>query len=62
MTNPRFFSLTLTQYTLNKSENATLLLLVKMAEKRCFLFQIHFCKIKSLTSSYHLRCTCAMSK
>ena len=49
---------------LNKSENATLLLLVKMAEKRFFFFfiLISFCKIKSQMSCYHLRCTCVTSK
>ena len=41
----------------NKSENATLLTLVKMAERR-FLFQFRFCKTKRLTSSYNLHCTC----
>ena len=39
---------------LNKGENATFLLLVKMAEKR-FTFQLIFCKIKCVTSSYLLR-------
>ena len=37
-------------YILNKSENAPLLLLVKM------VFQFPICKIKCQTSSYHLRC------
>ena len=48
-------------YIVNKSENATLLLLVEMAEKR-FLFQFLFCKIKYLASSYHLFCTRVWSK
>ena len=38
----------LENYILNKSENATHLLLVKMA-KKCFLFQFLFCKIKCPT-------------
>ena len=38
---------------LNKSEKATHLLLVKMAEKR-FLFQFHFCKMKCLTCAVHV--------
>ena len=46
---------------LNKSENATRLLLVKMAEKS-FLFQFLFYKIKCVTSSYHLRCARVSSK
>ena len=41
---------------LNKRENATLLLLVKMAEKR-ILFEFLFCEIKCLTCSYHVRFT-----
>ena len=46
------------RYILNKSENATLLLLVKMAEKR-FLLQYLFGKIKCLTSSSPLdMCMC----
>ena len=48
-------------YILNKMEHATLLILVKMAERR-FLFQFRFCKIKCLTSSYHLPCTCISTK
>ena len=56
---PTFF-----RHILNKSENATLLLLVKMAEK-CFLlllFQFLFCKIKCLMSCYHFCCACILSK
>ena len=41
---------------LNKSENATLLLLVKMTEN-LLQFQVIFYKIKCITSSYHLLCT-----
>ena len=46
---------------LNKSEKATLLLLVKMAEKR-LLFHVLFREIKCLTHSYHLCCACILSK
>ena len=42
-------------YIPNKSENATLLHLVKMAES--VFNSPFFCEIKCLTSNYYLRCT-----
>ena len=48
--------LTVVEHTLNKSENATVLLFCQNSPK-AFLFQFRFCKIKCLTCSYHLRCT-----
>ena len=41
---------------MNKSENAKLVLMIKMAEKR-FSFHLFFCKIKCQTLNYQLHCT-----
>ena len=48
---------------MNKGENATLLVLAKMAEKAFFIsISFFFYEIKCLTSGYHSRCTYVPTK
>ena len=52
-------------YILNKSENATLSAFGQNGRKTLFIsisYFFFFCKLKCITSSYHLCCTCVSSK